>query len=181
MNGRTSGAPILILALIVIFLVIGLFLGFFGFSFKRLMWGPLAGGGLFPLGPAFGLFGFGTLLVIVLAFWVGTDANRRGMNGVLWGLLVLFTFVVGLIVYLIVVQGSTSPASPPSPAETVAGARGAIAAGSCPQCGGKVESGFQVCPFCGAALGQGCPGCSRATRSEWKLCPYCSTRLERDA
>ena len=176
MSSRPSGAPALILALIVIFLVIGLFLGFFGFSFKRLMWGPLAGSGMFPLGPVFGLFGFGALLQIVLAFWVGTDANRRGMNGVLWGLLVLFTFVVGLIVYLIVVQGSTSPAA--APAEAIPAANGAIATGGCPQCGGAVESSFEACPFCGAALGSGCPGCARPTRSDWKLCPYCSTRLE---
>ena len=61
----------------------------------------------FPRNSFFGIFSFTGLLHIVLAVWVGVDANRRRMNGVLWGLLVFFTSVVGLIVYLIVVQSPT--------------------------------------------------------------------------
>ena len=114
------------------------------------------------------LFSLGTLLQLVLSVWVGFDANRREMNGFLWGLLVFFTSVVGLIVYLIVVSTSNGRAvafTPPPATSTCAG------------CGSSVESRFKVCPYCGRALSSECPGCQRATSPEWKVCPHCATSL----
>jgi RNA polymerase subunit RPABC4/transcription elongation factor Spt4 len=118
------------------------------------------------------------LLQIVLAFWVGMDANRRGMNGLLWGLLVLFTFVVGLLVYLIVAQTGGNGSREQVVAEGATSAVPAtVARRACGQCGGKVEAGFRVCPFCGAALAAGCPSCAKPVEAGWKVCPYCSTAL----
>jgi len=186
MTERTGTNKVLVvLGLFVVFLTIAMFLGAFGLSFRGMMWGPLGGDHHWlRIGPVFGLLGLGTLLQIVLAFWVGMDANRRGMNGLLWGLLVLFTFVVGLLVYLIVAQ---TAGNGPKEQVVAGGATSAVPATvargrehdahACGQCGGKVEAGFRVCPFCGAALAAGCPSCAKPVEAGWKVCPYCSTAL----
>jgi len=187
-----TNKAMVVLGLFVVFAAIAMFLGAFGLSFRSMMWGPLGGEHHWlRIGPVFGLLGLGTLLQIVLAFWVGMDANRRGMNGLLWGLLVLFTFVVGLLVYLIVAQtagnggkeqvvaGGATSAVPATVAGGTAAAREQDAR-ACGQCGGKVEAGFRVCPFCGGSLAAACPACpscAKPTEAGWKICPYCSTAL----
>jgi RNA polymerase subunit RPABC4/transcription elongation factor Spt4 len=175
MTQRSKTNPaMIVLGLLVIFVAIAMFLGVFGISFQRLMWGPFAGEHHWlRIGPVFGLLGLGTLLQIFLAFWVGMDANRRGMNGLLWGLLVLFTFVVGLLVYLIVAQTAANGAKEQATSAVLA----TVAGAACDQCGETVESRFKVCPFCGTALAGACPGCGKPTETGWKVCPYCSTAL----
>lgn len=135
--------------------------------------------------PAFWL-GFGALgwlLHLLLALWVWMDANQRGQNGFLWGLLVFFTSVVGLIVYLLLgANGAAttppaaspqgSPQTPPSPPPRPP------AAGSCRHCGARLDAGYQVCPYCGTPVQRRCPGCHRAVEASWKICPYCETRLD---
>ena len=39
---------------------------------------------------------------ILIAIWVYRDAERRGMNGVLWLIVVLIANIIGLIIYLVV-------------------------------------------------------------------------------
>lgn len=39
---------------------------------------------------------------ILLCIWVYKDANKRGMNGVLWLIVVLVAGIIGLIIYLII-------------------------------------------------------------------------------
>jgi hypothetical protein len=46
-----------------------------------------------------------SLINLALAVWVGIDAERRCTQGSLWGLLVFFTSIVALIVYLPVCPG----------------------------------------------------------------------------
>jgi heme/copper-type cytochrome/quinol oxidase subunit 2 len=49
------------------------------------------------------------IVAILLCIWVYRDAERRGMNGVLW-------LIIGLIIYLIVRKDKTSgQAAPPPP------------------------------------------------------------------
>jgi len=56
------------------------------------------------------LFGLGLYLVVVLwcivaiilAVWVYSDAEKRGMEAALWMIIVLLTGIIGLIIYLIV-------------------------------------------------------------------------------
>ena len=143
---------------------------------------PLFGGwGFFH---HWGLLGLGGILQIALAVWVGVDAQRRGLNGLLWGLLVLFTFIVGLLVYLIVATSmsrnhgaSSFPLSagltaPPATAP----AAPAAAAASCPSCSAAIEPSFKVCPYCGTALR--CANCDLQVQAGWKLCPHCGTTLD---
>jgi hypothetical protein len=76
----------------------------------------------------------------VVAAWTYRDAESRGMNGPLWALLVFFGNIIGLLVYLILRGGGTAAAS---------GTRDAPA---CPKCKKTVETGWKVCPYCGAKL-----------------------------
>ena len=99
---------------------------------------------------------FGSL--IALAVYVARDARRRGMNAVLWVLVVLLVpGYVGLIIYLLV-----RPSAPLY---------------QCSQCGQPVERSFARCPYCGAQLLASCPNCGQAAQPEWKLCPHCGTEL----
>ncbi|MFW5638666.1 MAG: SHOCT domain-containing protein, partial [Methanoculleus sp.] len=59
--------------------------------------------------PAFPFFGWGMMLIwlpvfFVIAFLVYRDANRRGMNGLLWFILVILPMVgfIFLILYLVI-------------------------------------------------------------------------------
>jgi ribosomal protein S27E len=73
----------------------------------------------------------GLALGIALLVWVARDAKARGMDSaVLWMLLVFFTNLIGLIVYLLVrPQGNLVV---------------------CPNCGNKRLQTSVRCPHCGA-------------------------------
>ena len=43
----------------------------------------------------------GLLIGGVAGFWVATDAKKRGMNSVVWGIFTFLVFIIGLPVYLI--------------------------------------------------------------------------------
>lgn len=42
------------------------------------------------------------IIVIVIMIWVYKDAEKRGKSGALWLIIVLFTGIIGIIVWLIV-------------------------------------------------------------------------------
>ena len=42
------------------------------------------------------------VIAILLGIWVYKDAESRGMNGVLWLIVVLIAGIIGLIIYLVV-------------------------------------------------------------------------------
>ncbi len=134
--------------------------------------------------------GFSGLLQLILGVWVGVDAQKRGSNGYFWGLLVFFTSIVGLLVYLLWVTDAMEKISHEvnqvkahPPGATAAAAPGGepvvvdAVLPTCASCGGEVEDDFKVCPACGASLR--CPGCDKAIRKGWQVCPWCATRLDR--
>jgi uncharacterized membrane protein YhaH (DUF805 family) len=67
---------------------------------------------------------------IALLVWVARDAKARGMdNAVLWMILVMFTSVLGLILYILSrPKGDLAP---------------------CPHCGNQRLSASAKCPHCG--------------------------------
>lgn len=92
--------------------------------------GPLAACG------CLGFFGFFIIallaLNIALLVWVARDAKNRGMDSaILWMILVMFTGIIGLIIYLL-----TRP-------------QGNVIA--CPHCGNKRLQVSAKCPHCGNA------------------------------
>jgi RNA polymerase subunit RPABC4/transcription elongation factor Spt4 len=107
------------------------------------------------------------LLVIwlILVFWVYRDAERRGMNGVLWALLVLIGSFVGFIIYLIVRTEEFSRKFTAEPTQ------------NCPGCGRVVAQKYAFCPHCGTRLKAVCPNCDKPVSSDWKVCPHCGQKL----
>lgn len=97
-------------------------------------------------------------LPFVIGVYVYRDANRRGMNAILWALVaVLAPSLIGLLVYLLV--------------------RGNYSDLRCPKCDAPVEDRFVVCPKCGAKLRPSCPNCAMPVEPDWKLCPRCAQPL----
>lgn len=112
---------------------------------------------------------FSLALLIIWIFvivWVYRDAERRGMNGVLWALLVLIGNIIGLLIYLIV-RSDSIPALKAGH-ETLA----------CPSCQKEVATSFVFCPYCAARLHAVCPECGKATEENWKACPHCGKKLK---
>ena len=102
------------------------------------------------------------LLAIVLPIFIGVyvyrDANKRGMNGVLWMLVaILAPTFIGLIIYLLVRSNYSDM--------------------NCPACGTRITETFMVCPNCGTKLRPTCPGCATPVQPEWKVCPQCANPL----
>jgi hypothetical protein len=84
--------------------------------------------------------------------WVVFDSRRRGMRTIPWGVLVLATLYIGLIVYLACRRD-----------ERVI----------CPVCGSNPAASFNFCPCCGSALGPACPACGARVRPADRFCRSC--------
>lgn len=121
-----------------------------------------------------GLFGFGFFINLLLAVWVGVDAGKRGMQGLLWGLLVFFTSIVGVVVYLLVRSGSMPPLNGDRPQPPPSATAGAV---NCASCQGALQPGFKICPYCGEPVERKCPSCDQPIRAGWKHCPECGANL----
>jgi hypothetical protein len=120
-----------------------------------------------------GVFSFFPLVLLPLALlalwifvclWVYRDAEGRGMNGLLWALLVFIGHIIGLIIYLIV---RSERAARPQ----------AVCCEKCPSCGTEVRTGFTFCPHCGKPMKAVCPNCKKPVQAEWKVCPHCGATL----
>ncbi len=95
---------------------------------------------------------------ILLVGYVNRDAKRRGMNYVLWTILVLFIpNAIGYIIYFVVRQPVMVP---------------------CPQCGTIVKAAFNFCPKCKFSLHPVCPQCHRPIEGGAAFCPYCAAELK---
>jgi hypothetical protein len=175
-NGKT-------IALVIILIVLALF------AFRSVFF--LLPFGVFPgihrsageIGPSisgwfhgFGWVGRIALFLLPAAFiilwgavliWVYRDAEKHGMSGILWLLLVLIGNVIGLLIYAIVrsetplrrrVDGGTTE--------------------KCPGCGNALATGYAFCPYCGKDLKKTCPACHKPVEAGWKVCPACGASLD---
>lgn len=106
------------------------------------------------------------ILWIFVIIWVYRDAERRGMNGVLWALLVFIGNLIGLLIYLIVRSDIT------------AAPREIPAARPCPSCQKPVAESFTFCPHCGTKLQAVCPECGKPVEHTWRNCPHCGHELK---
>lgn len=106
------------------------------------------------------------VLGIFVIVWVYRDAERRGMNGVLWALLVFIGNLIGLLVYLIV---RSDVAREEERIQTIK---------PCPSCQEPVNSSFVFCPNCGARIQAVCPKCEKPIENTWRVCPNCGEKLK---
>ena len=137
----------------------GIFDGWDGLHIGRIHLGP------WPWIGFAGVFGLAILaLGIAILVWVYNDAERRGLSGALWVVLVVFLHLVGFVIYLVVrsghpVRGPAAPATagtgtatnatpPPAPQALPAPPQPSAPAG-CPQCGKPVAPAHSYCPTCG--------------------------------
>ncbi len=115
--------------------------------------------------PELFILGGALLLCIAVIIWVYRDAEQRGMNGVLWALLVFVGNLVGLLIYLIVRTNGVSQQVTTTSSQP------------CPQCAKPVSQGYAFCPHCGMQIEAVCPNCKKSVNSEWQVCPYCGKKL----
>ncbi|MDR1620369.1 MAG: zinc ribbon domain-containing protein [Clostridiales bacterium] len=92
-----------------------------------------------------------------LAVWVFLDADRRNYHPALWGVLTLFTNVVGMIIYMVVRPERIT----------------------CASCKEPLDKKYAHCPYCGARVQAACPNCNELVAEQWAHCPYCGTELPR--
>jgi hypothetical protein len=116
---------------------------------------------------SFSFLSFVLLIIwIFVIVWVYRDAERRGMNGVLWALLVFIGNLIGLLIYLIV-RSDSLPSQAIEPRSK-----------TCPSCQKSVAADFAFCPHCGARMEGVCPSCGKKVEEEWKVCPHCGEKIK---
>jgi len=92
-------------------------------------------------------------IIVLMVGYVYADSKRRGMNALLWTLLVIFVpKALGFIAYFLLRKPLLIP---------------------CPNCGTEVGSDFRYCPKCGHALTPSCSHCGRSISRDYVCCPYC--------
>lgn len=156
MSNASSKAIGIILIVVFVILIGSASLRWFGWPFRHHNF-------FFPV-----TLSFLSILWLVLAFWVYKDAENRGLNGLLWALLVFIGNLIALIIYLIV----------RSERKTSAAAGGTPAKSACPSCGQDVASNFKFCPNCGRSVQTSCPACDKPVESSWKACPHCGRTFD---
>ena len=94
---------------------------------------------------------------LLMIFYVNADSKRRGMNSLLWTLLVIFIpNAIGFIIYFLIRDPLRVP---------------------CPKCGVPLRPDFAFCPSCSFNLSPSCTGCKRPVETGWANCPFCGTTL----
>ncbi|HME31617.1 MAG TPA: zinc ribbon domain-containing protein [Terriglobales bacterium] len=97
--------------------------------------------------------GFVVAIIVLMVGYVYADSKRRGMNPLLWTLLVIFVpKAIGFIAYFLLRKPLLEP---------------------CPKCGTTVGADFGYCQKCGYALRPFCCHCGRAISHDFVCCPYC--------
>ncbi len=172
-TGKTIGLILLVIFILALgWRITPLIVGPFGFFSGALHMLRLQGGETLHFGPSLlrlsnSMLSLALLIIwIFVIVWVYRDAERRGMNGVLWALLVFIGNIIGLLIYLIV-RSDSIPALKADPAIQ-----------ACPSCQKEVDSEFVFCPYCAARLHAVCPECGKPTEENWKVCPHCGKKLK---
>jgi len=99
-------------------------------------------------------------LVILMIGYVNADSKRRGMNSLLWTLLVIFIpKALGFLAYFLLRKPLLSESQ------------------GCPKCGTSLAPDFRFCPRCGYAISPVCVQCGRAISRDFVCCPYCGKTL----
>jgi len=105
------------------------------------------------------LWGVPAALIVLALGFVYADARLRGMNAVIWTILValLIPGAIGFALYVLY--------------------RRPLQAG-CLQCRTAVRETANYCPQCGAVVKPTCPSCRLPRRAGDRFCPSCGTALD---
>lgn len=93
---------------------------------------------------------------VLVALWMYRDAARCKLSPLYWGLIGLFTNLIGLIVYKIYKHSATL----------------------CPACGAAQSAGHLYCSFCGAQLGTRCANCGGKVGAKDSFCHHCGNKIK---
>ncbi len=93
---------------------------------------------------------------VLVALWMYRDAARCKLSPLYWGLIGLFTSLIGLIVYKIYKHSATL----------------------CPACGAAQSAGHLYCSFCGAQLGARCANCGGKVGAKDSFCHHCGNKIK---
>jgi len=172
-TGKTIG--LILLVIVILFLAVRVTplivapFGFFSGALHALSFPKVESLHFGPSLIRFSTYSFFSLALLIIwilvIIWVYRDAERRGMNGILWALLVLIGNLIGLLIYLIVRS------------DNALAQKAGQATQACPSCQKSVASNFVFCPYCAARLHAVCPECGKPTEKNWKVCPHCGKKL----
>lgn len=105
-----------------------------------------------------GALGFAFLFILIgLSMYVYRDAEKRGMNGLLWALVAFFVpYFLGFVIYLL----SRKPLQ-----------------NFCGACGKTAPPEAAHCPYCGASMRRQCPACQAPAEQGFQFCAACGGKL----
>ena len=107
------------------------------------------------------LAAFVAAFIVLFVGYINGDARRRGMNALLWTLVVIFVpNFIGYILYFLMRK--------PLPV-------------ICPQCSASLNTEFNYCPKCNFRLTPTCSACQRSISPEDAYCPYCGRAVAGDS
>lgn len=93
---------------------------------------------------------------VLIALWMYKDAAKCRLPPIYWGLIGLFTNVIGLIVYKIYKRSMAA----------------------CTSCGAAQGADHLYCSFCGSQLGKRCDSCGCKIGSKDSYCHRCGNKIK---
>lgn len=93
---------------------------------------------------------------VLMALWMYKDAAGSKLTSIYWGLIGLFTNIIGFIVYKIYKRNLVT----------------------CSKCNALQNPSYMYCTYCGTQLGSRCPECSGKVSSKDSFCHHCGAKLK---
>lgn len=117
------------------------------------------------------------VLWLALVYWTYRDISQRTNDMTTQAaatLLVLFFFLPGHWIYLVVRPRYTLVQKYERSLEEEAFMQELASLKSCPQCTRRIRDDYVVCPSCSASLKEPCVACTKPLEFAWAACPYCA-------
>ncbi|MDO4318058.1 MAG: zinc ribbon domain-containing protein [Lachnospiraceae bacterium] len=93
---------------------------------------------------------------VLIALWMYRDAAKSKLSPIYWGLIGIFTNLIGLIVYKIYKRNTAV----------------------CTACGASQSTGHLYCSYCGSQLGTRCESCGGKVSPRDSFCHQCGSKLK---